>query len=83
MRDLDKRLSALEAYIETRVGEGLRRELEAALEILEERLTREEFVRVARILAEMGGGSDGAGHFNAPQVTLESLSAQLSKNPVC
>jgi hypothetical protein len=56
MRNLDKRLSALEAYIETRVEEGLRRELEAALEILEERLTREEFVRVARILAEMGGG---------------------------
>jgi hypothetical protein len=56
MRDLDKRLSALEAYIETRVEEGLRRKLEAALEILEERLTREEFVRVARILAEMGGG---------------------------
>lgn len=56
MRNLDKRLSTLEAYIETRVEEGLRRELEAALEILEERLTREEFVRVARILAEMGGG---------------------------
>jgi hypothetical protein len=55
MRNLDKRLSALEAYVETRVEEGLRRELEAALEILEERLTREEFERVARILAEMGG----------------------------
>jgi DNA-binding LytR/AlgR family response regulator len=56
MRNLDKRLSAVEAYIETRVEEGLRRELEAALEILEERLAREEFARVARILAEMGGG---------------------------
>jgi hypothetical protein len=55
MRNLDQRLSALEAYVETRVEEGLRRELEAALEILEERLTREEFERVARILAEMGG----------------------------
>jgi DNA-binding LytR/AlgR family response regulator len=55
MRNLDKRLSALEAYVEIRVEEGLRRELEAALEILEERLTREEFERVARILAEMGG----------------------------
>ena len=56
MRNLDKRQSALEAYIETRVEEGVRRELEAALEILEERLPREEFVRVAQILAEMGGG---------------------------
>jgi hypothetical protein len=56
MRNLDKRQYALEAYIETRVEEGVRRELEAALEILEERLPREEFVRVAWILAEMGGG---------------------------
>jgi hypothetical protein len=56
MRSQDKRLAALEAYVEARVELGLRRELEAALEILEERPTREEFVRVARILAEMGGG---------------------------
>jgi hypothetical protein len=55
MRSQDKRLSALEAYyVETRVEQGLQRELKAALEILEERLTREEFVRVVRILAETG-----------------------------
>ena len=53
VRSQHKRLSALEAYIETRVEEGLRQELEAALELLEERLTREEFVWVARILAKM------------------------------
>ena len=56
MRSQDKRLSALEALVESRVEEGLRRELEAALEILEERLTHEEFERVVRILAEMDGG---------------------------
>jgi hypothetical protein len=55
-RSQDKRLSALEALVESRVEEGLRRELKAALEILEERLTPEEFERVVRILAEMDGG---------------------------
>jgi hypothetical protein len=55
MRSQDRRLSALEAYyVETRVEQGLQRELKAALEILEERLTREEFVRVVRILADAG-----------------------------
>jgi hypothetical protein len=54
VRNLDKRLSTLEAYIESCVDERLRQELEAMLELLEERLTREEFVRVARILAESG-----------------------------
>ena len=53
MGSLGKRLSALEAYIEVRVEEGLRQELEAALDFLEHRLTREEFVQVVRILAEM------------------------------
>lgn len=70
MRSQDKRRPALEAYVESCVEEEVRRELEAAFELLEERPTRQEFVRVA--------GSAGAGHFNAPQVTLESLLAQLS-----
>ena len=54
MRNLDQRLSALEAYIESRVEEKLRQELDAALDLLQEQLTREEFVRVARILADVG-----------------------------
>jgi len=48
MRSRDKRLFALEAYVESRVEEGVRRELEAAFELSEERLTHEEFVRVVR-----------------------------------
>jgi hypothetical protein len=55
VRSQHKRLSALEAYIETRVEEGLLQELEAAFDRLEEHLTREAFVRVARILAERDG----------------------------
>jgi hypothetical protein len=48
MRSRDKRLFALEAYVESRVEEVVRRELEAAFELSEERLTHEEFVRVVR-----------------------------------
>lgn len=55
VRSQHKRLSALEAHIESRVEERLLQELEAAFDRLEEHLTREEFVRVARILAEMDG----------------------------
>lgn len=55
VRSQHKRLSALEAHIESRVEERLLQELEAVFDRLEKHLTREEFVRVARILAEMDG----------------------------
>jgi hypothetical protein len=49
---------ALEDYIESRVEERMRLEIEAMLDVLEEKLTREEFIKVARIVVEVG--SDGA-----------------------
>ena len=52
---MDKRLSIFEEHIERRVEEWVRQELDAMLDLLEERLTRAEFIKVARILAEESG----------------------------
>ncbi len=49
---MDKRVSALESYIEKRVRERLERELEAAFDRLEQALPREEARRVLEILAD-------------------------------
>jgi hypothetical protein len=49
---LKGRVEVFEGYIERRVEEELEREWEVVLRVLEERLTREEFVKVVRILAE-------------------------------
>ncbi len=46
-----RRVSALEDYIEERVEERMEQEIEALLDLLERHLSREEFVRVARIVA--------------------------------
>jgi hypothetical protein len=51
---LKGRVGALEEYIESRVEEAMRLEIEAMLDVLEEKLTREEFIKVARIVAEAG-----------------------------
>jgi len=55
---LQRRTGALEDYIESRVEERMRLEIEAMLDVLEEKLTREEFIKVARIVVEVG--EDGA-----------------------
>ncbi len=55
---MHKRVSALEDYVEGRVREGLERELEAALDRLEQNLEREEFVRVLEVLSEGAGRGD-------------------------
>ena len=49
---MDKRLSIFEEHIERRVEEWVGQELDAMLDLLEERLTRAEFIKVAHILAE-------------------------------
>ena len=54
MGSLHKRTGALEEYIESQVEERMRLEVEAIVEVLEEKLTREEFLKVARILVEAG-----------------------------
>jgi hypothetical protein len=54
---LDRRVGALEEYIESRVEERMRLEIEAMLDVLEENLTREEFIKVARIIAKVDDGA--------------------------
>ena len=58
MGSLGKRVGALEEYIEGCVRERMRAEVEAMLDALEEKLTRDEFLKVARIVLERDG--DGA-----------------------
>ena len=55
---LNKRVGALEEYIEGCVRERMRAEVEAMLDVLEEKLTRDDFLKVARIVLERDG--DGA-----------------------
>ncbi len=58
MGSLHKRTGALEEYIESQVEERMRLEVEAIVDVLEEKLTREEFLKVARIIVE-AGADDG------------------------
>jgi hypothetical protein len=51
---LHKRTGVLEEFIEGQVEERMRCEIEAVLNVLEEKLDREEFLKVARIIAEAG-----------------------------
>jgi hypothetical protein len=50
MGSLNGRVRRLEEYVESRVEERMRLEIEAMLDVLEEKLTREEFLKVARII---------------------------------
>ena len=52
MESLNKRATALQAYIESQVEERILLEVEALIDVLEAKLTREEFVKVARIVRE-------------------------------
>jgi len=55
MASLNKRAGALEEYIESQVQERFEAEVEALVDALERKLTREEFVKVARIVREARG----------------------------
>jgi hypothetical protein len=52
LRGSRKRLESLERLVERRVEARVREELEAAIDRLERHMTREEVIRVARILAD-------------------------------
>jgi hypothetical protein len=56
---LRKRTGALEEYIESQVQERMRLEIEAMLDVLEEKLAHEEFLKVARIVMESGEDANG------------------------
>ena len=50
MGSLNRRAGALQEYIESQVEERMLLEVEALIDVLEANLTREEFVKVARII---------------------------------
>jgi hypothetical protein len=56
MGGLNKRAGALEEFIESQVQERFEEEVEALVELLEEKLTREEFLKVAHIVLETREG---------------------------
>jgi hypothetical protein len=56
---LHKRAGALEEYIEGQVQERMRLELEVIMDVLEAKLTREEFLKFARIIMEAGEQTHG------------------------
>jgi hypothetical protein len=53
---LKSRAGALHEYIERQIQERFEAEVEALVALLEERLEREEFLKVARIVMEAGEG---------------------------
>jgi hypothetical protein len=55
MRNIERRVGALEAFIEERVEERMEEEWENAFDRLEEHLPREDVVKVLRILAGQEG----------------------------
>ena len=56
---MNRRLGALEEYIESQVRERMRLEVEAMLDVLEAKLTREECIKMARIVMEAREDRDG------------------------
>jgi hypothetical protein len=65
MGSLERRLENLERLVEGRVEARVREELEAALDRLERHLTREEVIRVARILADEVQPQEAGGRWPA------------------
>ena len=60
MTSVGRRIGALEAYINQQVEDRMKLEIEAMLDLLEKHLTRDEFMKVARIVVEEGGDHDDA-----------------------
>jgi hypothetical protein len=54
MASIERRVSALEEYVNQLVEERMKQEVEGMLDLLEEHLTREEFIKVARIIVSEG-----------------------------
>ena len=54
MANIERRVSALEEYVNQLVEERMKQEVEVMLDLLEEHLPREEFIKVARIVVKEG-----------------------------
>ncbi len=65
MGSLERRLENLERLVEGRVEVRVEEELELAVGRLERHLTREEVIRVARILADEEEPQEGGGRWPA------------------
>jgi hypothetical protein len=65
MGSLERRLENVERLVEGRVEARTREELEAALDRLERRLTRDELHRVLRILADDAEPQEGGSRWPA------------------
>ena len=59
MGGMNRRVGALEEYIESQVQARMEAEIEAMLDVLEAKLSREEFLRVARALMATGEDTNG------------------------
>ena len=59
MGSLNRRVGALEEYLESQVQARMEAEIEAMLDVLEAKLSREEFLRVARALMATGEDTNG------------------------
>jgi hypothetical protein len=55
MASIERRIGALEEYVNELVAERMKQEVEAMLDLLEKHLSREEFIKVARIVVKEGG----------------------------
>ena len=55
MASIERRVSALEQYVNELVEERIKQEVEAMLDLLEKHLSRDEFVKVARVVVREGG----------------------------
>jgi hypothetical protein len=53
---MNRRVGALEEYIESQVQARMEVEIEALVDLLQEHLTREEFLKVARVVLEAEDG---------------------------
>ena len=60
MASIERRIGALEEYVNELVAERMKQEVEALLDLLEKQLTRDEFVKVARVALNEDGDRDDA-----------------------
>jgi hypothetical protein len=59
MEGLNRRVGALEEFVEAQVRARMEAEIEALLDLLEKHLTPEEFLKVARIVMESREDTNG------------------------
>ena len=60
MASVERRIGALEEYVNQLVAERMEQEVEAMLDLLEKHLSREEFIKVARIVVNERGAHGDA-----------------------